>query len=458
MTALWPLATCWLAGAALLFADGRRRPVAVLAAALALAVLALDLALLVQLATGAREPLEVVTGGWPAGLGIRLRVDLLSAGFSTLCAGVLAVVLAHEAASRACGRLFPALVLLLDAGLHGAFATGDLFDFYVFFELSVVSSFALAAYGYGRAEVRGTFVYVAMNLIGSALFLFGVAAVYLSEGTLDLAQLAAEPAGGEERDPRLLASTLLFVALSLKLGLFPFHSWVPVVYVHARPAVAAALAGALVNLGVFGLLRLGFTVFDDSRAIGAGVLIALGAAAGLYGALLSIRRERPAEVSAYGSIVHAGYVVLGLGLGGPHGVAAALLATVAGSVDKAALFLSLEAGPRARRTAALLSSISVGGLPFTAGFLTKIELFRGALVAPAAAATTLALLAMSVLTLVGAFRFVRLSRREDGAGAPAVLGVGALVLAGATVAVGVAPWPVLSVVRQAGARLLGVPE
>src|SRR5690606_22186814 len=124
-------------------------------------------------------------------------VDGFGLWFATICAGVAAAVMIHEGATRVGSRLFPALLVLMCAGLHGAFFTGDLFNFYVFFEISVVTSFALAAYGYGRAEVRGSFVYVALNLLGSVLFLFGVAALYPTTGTLDFTDIAVRAARGE---------------------------------------------------------------------------------------------------------------------------------------------------------------------------------------------------------------------------------------------------------------------
>src|SRR5690606_12216625 len=148
------------------------------------------------------------------------------------------------------------------------------FNFYVFFELAVVSSFALASYGFGRKEVRGALIYVAVNLFGSMLFLVGVASLYHEIGTLDFEQIQATVAGGGR--VMVMSAALLFAALSVKLGLFPFHGWVPVLYSHARPAVAAALSGALVNIGAYGLLRLGTSVLDVARDAGAVVLVVVG--------------------------------------------------------------------------------------------------------------------------------------------------------------------------------------
>ncbi|HEY8432223.1 MAG TPA: proton-conducting transporter membrane subunit, partial [Sandaracinaceae bacterium] len=315
MSALTPLIASWIAGALLLLLDGRRRSVAALAVFVLGAVLTLDLVLLAAGGTA-----EVVAGGWPAGVGIRLRIDRGSLAFAALSTFVLAVVMAHEARQRVLSRLFPAMLVTLCAALHGAFFTADLFDFYVFFELCIVTSFGLSAYGYGKAEIRGALTYVVVNLIGSVLFLVGIASAYQVTGTLDVARIAAASRGGAEL---LVAAALVFSGLSLKVGLFPFHAWAPVLYSHARPSIAAALAGALVNVGTYALVRFGFGMLDEARRSASPLLVALGLLSTLYGALVAMHRTRPAEIAAYASVAQAGYVVMALGIGGPHAIGAA---------------------------------------------------------------------------------------------------------------------------------------
>jgi multicomponent Na+:H+ antiporter subunit D len=450
MIPLLPLVLCWLAGALLVAVDGRRRWATGLAAAVLGGVAALDIALLSRLVTGAdAAPFEVVTGGWPAGVGIRLRVDALTLFFSAIVALVLLAVTLHERRAEVRSRLFPGLLLWLAAGLHGAFATADLFNFYVFFEVSVITSFVLASYGYGRAELRAAFVYVAVNLLGSVVFLIGVAGIYFARGTLDLSALAAGP--GDDA-ATILPATLLFVALALKLGLFPFHGWVPVLYSHARPAVVAALSGALVHLGAYGILRLGFGVFDEARDLGAGVLVLLGAVAAVYGGLIAVQRQRPTEIAAYAAIVHAGYLVLALGIGGAAGTSAVLLLVASGSVDKAVMFLSLEGRDPWRSTASLIAAASKSGMPLTLGFLAKAQLFRASLEAGVSALVVPALLLSSSLVLASVFRFwLRLRQRPA---PPRARGAAAVGLALVGVALGVVPGPVLEVATHVEAAPL----
>ena len=451
MTELAPLVTCWLLGAVLLLLDGRK-PVVLWGSVLALGSIAVfDVVLVLGLAMG-REPLEVVTGGWPAGIGIRLEVDLGSAFFSALCALVLVAALAHEARVEMRSRLFPAFVFLLAGGLHGAFVTRDLFNFYVFFELSVMASFALSAYGYGRGEVRGAFNYVAMNVVGSLLFLTGVASAYHATGTLDFAEMAAR-ASALDPGSLAIAASLIFAGFSVKLGLFPFHGWVPVLYSHAQPSVATALGGALVNIGAYGMMRIGFGVMDGARASAAVVLVVLGLAAMLYGAALGLRRERPAEVAAYTAIVHAGYIVLALGLGGPYAVTAIVLTALAGSLDKSMMFLSSGAGGTSRRIVALIAAASVAGIPLTAGFLAKVALFRAAVDGAASIAIVVAFALVAIVIVACALRFERVSRAAESPRSP--VGRVALAVSVLTVGVGVAAEPLVGLAGRIGDAIAG---
>lgn len=454
MSFLVPLLVSWGGGVALLAADGQRRWVGCLAAVTLAGVLGADLYALAEVSGGA--PLELVTGGWPAGVGIRLRADSMSLFFAVISSGVLLAVMLHELSCEIRSRLFPALLLLLAAGLHGAFFTRDLFNLYVFFELAIIASFVLAASGYGRAEIRGTFVYVAVNLLGTVVFLSGVVASYHAFGTLDMDQIAAR-APQSPGAATLLSGSLLFAAMSLKLGMFPFHYWLPVLYSHAQPPVAAAMTGALTNLGLYSLIRLGFSVFPAGRREAAEILLLLGAASILYGAILAAARRSRARIAAYAAVVHAGYIVLALGLGGEAGVAAALLTGLAGSMDKTALFLSLEAGGPVRRAAVLVASGSVAGLPVTAGFVAKLLLFRAALERAGGWGwvAALALVGSAVLLLAGSFRFWILTARRAAPGRERPTSLFVASLAAALLLFGLIPGPVVSFAESTGLAITG---
>ena len=455
MTALAPLALCWLAAPVFLLLDGRKAWVSWGAAGVLGLVAAADLALLAGMAWFGRAPFSAVTGGWPAEVGIRLRVDGIALFFGAVSAVVLTAGMVHERGCRIRSEHLPALLLFMCAGLHGAFFTGDLFNFYVFFEVSVISSFALAAYGYGRQEARGAFIYIAANLLGSVIFLTGVTVVYHQTGMLDVARLwrlGQDTGSGISH----LAAALLFAALSLKLGLFPLHFWVPVLYSHSHPAVAAVMSGALINVGAYGLLRIGMTAAESARAEAAGLLMLLGALAVVYGAVVAAHRIRPAEMIAYASIAQAGYVVLALGAGGRAGAAAAMLAVLAGAVEKATAFLSLESRGRVRAVTGLIAAAGIAGLPLTLGFLAKIELFRAVWRTSLGPVLVVGLIVGTAFLFVATVRFWEHLRKMP---KPTASSRGpSAALAVTTVALAVLAAPLGALVLRLGAELIAGPE
>lgn len=425
MTFLWPLCIAWVMAAVVGLLDGRRRWVGVLAASVLASVLALDVASLA--CACAPDARQVVTGGWPEGIGIRLRVDALSAIFATLSSLVLFSVMLHELFGEVESRAFPALVLFLCAGLHGVFFTGDAFNFYVFFELSMVASFVLAGYGLGRAELRATFLFVVVNLFGSVVFLGGVASLYHVTGTLDFVQVGAR-SPAKTGPYLLLPAALFFVAFGLKLGLFPFHLWVPVVYRDTRPAVAAALAGALANIGSYGLLRFGHEALARELALASPLLVWFGAASALYGTVLAFGRRSFREAIAYASIAQAGYLFVALGVTERVGVYAVVFLAIAGGIDKSVAILATDVPGRAGRFASAIAAMSIAGLPLTLGFVSKLALLRAALGAGRHSwALVAVLVAASALTI--AFMFRRwLSGAHERAGAePSPLRSGVVV-------------------------------
>jgi multicomponent Na+:H+ antiporter subunit D len=221
-----PLGIAWFTALTLSLLDGRRRWVGWLAVAGLAASFAATLRLAV--AVLGHGPLELVTGGWPAGVGIRLRADALGAGFAVLASGVLLVSLIYEALSGITHAILPALILFMNAGLTGLFLTSDAFNFYVFFEVSMTAGFVLASYGRDPRQARDALIFTVVNLLGSAMFLIGVVALYRLTGTLEMRQIAERIVAVDPSSVILIAA-LIFVAFSVKLGLFPFHFWLPAV-------------------------------------------------------------------------------------------------------------------------------------------------------------------------------------------------------------------------------------
>jgi multicomponent Na+:H+ antiporter subunit D len=449
-----PLVIPWAAGTAVLLLDGRR-PLVAWAAVAALAANAVALGVLAA-SVIADGPVRATTGGWPPGVGIVLRADALGVLFALLSSLSVLAATAHEVLGGVRERTFPGLALLLVAGLTGLFLTADLFNFYVFFEVAMTASYVLATYGGTRRELGAALVFAAVNLLGTFVFLLSVAGVYHVTGTLSMAGIATGMAGVEPNAAVLIAIGF-FVAFGVKLGLFPFHFWLPTVYAGARPAVAAILGGALANIGAYGVLRFGAELLPRELEFGATALIVIGCASIVYGGLLAVSRRTAAEMLAYSAIGQVGYVLVAIGVGGPVGFAAAVLYTAVNSLNKTLLFLT--AGMRGALVGAAFAvgALSVAGVPPAAGFLGKLELFRAGVEAGSPVLVALIVLggALSFVYVLQVYQydFWRGERRGPPSPGAQRLVIGTLALV--VLAAGLWPEPLLALSRDAAAALPG---
>jgi multicomponent Na+:H+ antiporter subunit D len=454
-----PLLILFPAAIATALMDGRRRPAGVIAVA-ALAGATVALAVLMG-KVGADGPQEVVAGGWSADVGIRLRVDALGAVFALVTAVVLVASMVQAVVTGVASRTTPTLTLFMAMGLVGLFLTGDVFSFYVCFELARIGAYGLtAAEGSAGGRFRAGFIFAVVNLIGSFLFLIAIGALYRATGTLEMLEVARRAA---ELDPQtaILLAVTFFVAFGVKLGLFPFHAWLPTVYLGVPPHVAAMFAGALANIGAYGLLRFGGAILPNELEIGATAIIALGGVSIAYGAIQAISRRDTREVIAYSAIGHAGYVLVALGFGGPVGLAAAVVFSVANALNKALLFLAAELRGPLMATAFLIGALSVAGVPPTAGFFGKASLFEAGIEAESIAGLALLFLG-GALTFVYVFQIYqhdrwrpreeRERRMPEEPASRAQRSV-AVVVALVVLVLGLWPQPLLAVGDQAAAEI-----
>lgn len=368
---LAPLAIAWFMALALAPLDGRRRSIGLIAVLALAATLAAWVWVAVRVwRTG---PLEMIAGDWSPGVGIRLRADALGVAFALVSIGVLLAALTYEVFGGVHERSLPELVLFMATGLSGVFLTADIFNFYVFFEIAMISSFVLASYGREVRQLRAALTFTVVNVLGSVVFLAGVASLYHVTGTLDMdavrERAVAAPAGAV-----LLIAVLIFVAFGLKLGIFPFHTWVPLVYRDTWPAVSAILSAGLANIGSYGLLRFGAGLLPRELDMTAGGIILIGSLGILYGAIQAISARSAGEVVAWSAIGQVGYILVAIGIGGQVGFAAAVLYSLVNALNKLVLFLAIGQRGWLVGAAFALSAFSVAGVPPTAGFFGKFNL------------------------------------------------------------------------------------
>jgi len=341
-------------------------------------------------------------GDWPAPFGIILVADRLAVIMLLLATITgIAVVLYDIADPDPDLRRLPfyPLFQFLLMGLNGAFVTGDLFNLFVFFEVLLISSYALITLGASGRQLRAGFQFVVLNLVSSALFLFGVGALYGLTGTLNMADLAVKvpllPAG----DGALLhvAMMSLLVVFAAKAALLPLAFWLPDAYPAPPAPVSAMFGGIATKVGVYALLRVFTTVFADVRAPAAEVLIFLGSVSMILGVLGAVAQTEIRRLLSFHIISQIGYLAFGLALFTVAGVAAAIFYMVHYTIVKCALFLVGGMGERlggardlkrlgglAHRSPLLallffVAGISLAGLPPTSGFLSKYLLLAAGL-------------------------------------------------------------------------------
>ncbi len=244
----------------------------------------------------------------------------------------LAILFSVEYMKRYTSKpLYYSLFLIMVAGMNGVVLSGDLFNLYVFLEVSAIASYALVAFGCESEELEASFKYLILGSLASTFILFGVAILYNLTGTLNMAQvgeaLAAQVARtGHLSRAALLATAFFLMGFGLKAAMMPFHAWLPDAHPSAPAPVSAMLSGVVIKaLGIYALCRVLFSVLGVSMSLQpepvpemgyvAHVLMALGVVSMVVGALLMIGQWDLKRLLAYSSISQLGYVVLALGVG-----------------------------------------------------------------------------------------------------------------------------------------------
>lgn len=356
-------------------------------------VVHLALATAFVLATRTGEVLAVQVGDWPAPFAIALVLDPFSA-LMLLVAGVMVLVCTAFAIARGEDHrpFFYPLVLVLLAGVSGAFITADLFNLFVFFEVMLIASYVLLTMGAGARQIRHGIIYVMTNLLASTVFLIGTGVMYGVTGTVNMAELAA---GDPATAGAAFAGALLLVSFGVKASLVPVHGWLPSSYPHASPAVAALFSGLLTKVGVYALFRVYSVVFGGAPQFRA-ALLAIAGATMLVGVFGAIGGEAMRSILSFHIVSQVGYMIMGLGLFGPLGLAGGIFYILHHIVVKTSLFLAAGAVETYQGTGALarlggmarshpvlavgfsVSAFSLAGLPPFSGFFAKLVLVRAA--------------------------------------------------------------------------------
>ncbi|MFZ1468594.1 MAG: monovalent cation/H+ antiporter subunit D [Paracoccaceae bacterium] len=340
-------------------------------------------------------------GDWPAPFGIVLVLDRLSA-LMLLLTAVLAVLVLAQAISTGWdrrGRKFHALWLFQMMGLNGAFLTGDAFNLFVFFEVLLIASYGLMVHGGGGPRIRAGLQYIAVNLVGSTLFLFALATVYSVTGTLNMADLAVKLRVLPPGDQALMrvAAVLLMLVFAIKGALVPLHFWLPGTYAKTT-GVVAALFAVMTKVGAYAALRMGTLVFPPDLAVTGTMIADLMLPAGLItlavGSIGILGAHSLPRLAAYGAVASMGTVFTAMAGFTPAATTATLYYMIHSTFAGAVIFLIADLAtargaarfdaadpPRLPgRLAALffLAAIATAGLPPLSGFLGKLMVLQSA--------------------------------------------------------------------------------
>jgi len=384
-----------------------RRPGAAWAIAAAVAAFAFACSVMLAWRVAAEGVLSYALGSWAPPWGIEYRVDALSAFVLVLVASIGAVAAIYARRSIAAELpveqhyLFYAMFSLCLAGLLGMTITGDAFNLFVFMEISSLSMYVLIALGSHRRALLAGFQYLILGTIGATCFVIGVGLLYLSTGTLNMADLAERLQHVRDLRPVLTALAFLTVGMSLKLALFPLHLWLPNAYTYAPSVVSAFLAATATKVAIYVLMRFYFTVFGERLVLEAlpmsEILIALSVLAIVTASLVAVFQEDLKRMFAYSSVAQIGYITLGVGLANTPGLTAATVHLFNHGITKGAIFLLLGGVAfRAGRTGfdcaaglartmpftafgMVIAGLSLIGVPGTAGFTSKWYLVLGAI-------------------------------------------------------------------------------
>jgi multicomponent Na+:H+ antiporter subunit D len=311
---------------------------------------------------------------------------------------------------------FYALYLVMMAGMNGLVLASDLFSVYIFLEVAAVASYALVAFGLGHDELEAAFKYLMLSVVASAFIVASIAIVFGMTGSLDFAAVATALQELHAGPVLAIASAFLLLGFGLKAALVPFHAWLPDAHPSAPAPISAVLSGLLIKIsGVYAMTRIFLNVFGLTPALST-VLMGLGAVSMVVAAFLALGQKDMKRMLAYSSISQVGYVVLGIGIGTPlgiagglfhlfnHALAKGLLFLTSGSVQQATGTRDLDSmGGLAKRmpvTAAtnLVGALSIAGVPPLNGFWSKLLIIVALVQAGHPVYAVIAVL-VSVLTL-----------------------------------------------------------
>lgn len=372
-------------------------------------------------------------GGWAPPFGIEYVVDHLNALMLVIVSLISLTVAIYS--RRSVERELPekvvyfyAVFLLQVVGFLGIVITGDLFNLYVFLEIGSLAGYALIAIGEDGAPLA-TFRYIVMGTLGACFYLLGVGYIYVSTGSLNMADVQQILPQLYDSKVVLTAVAFLLAGLAVKMALFPVHVWLPDAYTKAPSATSALIAPLMTKISLYVMIRVLFTVFKPHLSVELLPVTDIMAWAGLIaifgGAIMALAQTDFKRMLCYVVVAEVGYIVGGVGLANTVAMKGAILHILNDAVMTVGLFT--VAGIIVYKTkshnisdfkglfktmpftmaAFVVGALSIIGVPPTCGFFSKWYLIQGAVIAKNWAFLG-ALLLSSLISVILFFRVIEI--------------------------------------------------
>ncbi|NJE07757.1 proton-conducting membrane transporter [Thermococcus sp. M39] len=426
------------------------------------------------------QPIIVLAGGFQPPVGINLYIGHFAALFVLIIAIVsfFMAVFSMKAIDVEPIDKYAMLFLLLMLGATGMIATGDIFNLFVFMEITAISAYALTGYNKTGEASEAAMKYIILGGIGSSFFLVGVALLYGSLGTLNLAQIAML---ASKMNPTVAqaALALLVVGLAVEAELFPLNAWAPDAYQASPHPVTVMFSAFVVKAGLYAMVRIVYLFKDTPAFMGIlNLILILGTLTVVIGELSALRQTNVKRMLAYSSIAQIGLIAVGFGVATPQAVDAAVFHMLNHAVVKALMFLAVGyvavtfgsphienfkgLGKRMPLTAFAITvgAISVVGIPLFNIFWSKFRLLLAALQVGKTGIVAL-ILGASLVEAVYYFRLIHAMWFEGEGGKieeSLVLSVIMLLLVALIIVIGVYPDSLWNIVQKASADLYNVAQ
>jgi NAD(P)H-quinone oxidoreductase subunit 4 len=395
----------FLGALGLLFWPGELAPEKVRRGALALLVVQLlwSVRVFVQFDPGVAGPQLQESLSWVRSIGLdyRLGVDGLSMPLVLINSGLTLVsaICTRDLSQRP--RFYFALLLAINGAVNGAFLAENLLLFFLFYELELIPLWLLISIWGGANRSYAATKFLIFTAVSGLLILGAFLGIALFTGQVDF---SLTPVTSERlaMGSQLVLLGALLIGFGIKIPLVPFHTWLPDAHTEASTPVSVLLAGVLLKLGTYGLLRFGLGLFPEAWALLAPWLALWAAVSVLYGSLAAIAQRDMKRMVAYSSVGHMGYILLAAAAATPvsllgavfqmvsHGIISALLFLLVGIVyrktrtrdlDVLRGLLNPERGLPLTGSLMILGVMASAGMPGMAGFISEFLVFRGSLTA-----------------------------------------------------------------------------